>query len=511
MTARETRTSLLASRHSFDLEWLGMSIFRRIASNTIRSGFVCVALATMIAGAAHATDAHAAGSDDRYAYRWPLKTEGDQVAWQFELTPEIYAALRDPELRDFEVINAEGRAVPVAPLTESAQVSPRSQWMWLPSFALPRDAATADDIGLRIERDESGQLRMLEARAQETQTAAATAKNVDYVIDASTVNPNTAARDSRAATIDRIELQWPYGERDTRTRFAVDVSDDLDQWQTLVEGATVVFLRQGASTLQRRTIAMPKTAKRYLRLRHIDGDALQSLQVQARRHDTTTSAYANFVTRTIAAEYAGKEDAGQGAQWYRYRLPAALPATQLGIALTTDNATADLETQAFIGEQWMPMGTHTVFRLRQGDVVVDNDDYNLNVATVAREWRFRSIVALEPAPKLDITYLPDRFVFLAQGKGPYTLVAGSRSAKRAPMPVEQALAPMRKHFGAEWEPPVASLGARATAGGDAAYDAPKTPPNWRGWLLWALLIGGALIIAGFAFSLIRQKPAVGGE
>jgi hypothetical protein len=488
-----------------------MSIFRRIASNTIRSGFVfvcvcvCVAVVTMIAGAAHA-----AGPDDRYAYRWPLRTEGDQVAWQFELTPEVYAALRDPQLRDFEVLNAEGRAVPVAPLTEAAQVSPQSQWVWLPSFALPRDVATGGDIGLRIERDENGQLRMLDARVEGANPETPTA-NVDYVIDASAINSSTTARESRTATIDRLDLQWSYGDRDIRARFAVEASSDLDAWQTLVDGATVVFLRQGASTLQRRTIAIPATSSPYLRLRQIEGDALSSLQVRARRRDTATSMYADFVTRTIAAEYVDSEDAGQGTRWYRYRLPGALPATQLGIALATDNATADLDIQASIGEEWMPMGGHTVFRLRQGDVLVDNDDYNLNVATVAREWRLRSVVALDAPPKLDITYLPDRFVFLAQGKGPYTLVAGSRGAKRAPMPVEQALAPMRKHFGAEWQPPIASLGERATAGGDAAYDAPKTPPNWRGWLLWALLIGGALIIAGFAFSLIRQKPVVGGE
>jgi hypothetical protein len=56
------------------------------------------------------------------------------------------------------------------------------------------------------------------------------------------------------------------------------------------------------------------------------------------------------------------------------------------------------------------------------------------------------------------------------------------------------------------------LGARSAAGGEAAYAAAATPPNWRGWLLWALLIGGALLVAGFAISLIRSKPAVvGGE
>ncbi len=494
-----------------------MSVFRRIAARTLQSSFAFALLGSMIVGAAHA-----AGPMDNYAYRWPLKTEGNNVAWQFELTPEVYAALRDPKLRDFEVFNSEGRSIPVAPLIVSAQATPQSQWMWVPSFALPRgDAtngvaggATGGDVSLRIERDSGGQLRMLEAQVQgttpatdatTTDAANANATAIDYVIDASAIR-----RDSRTATIDRLELQWSDSGRDVRARFAVEASDDLENWQTLVEAAAVLSLQQKGARLQRRTIALPATAQSYLRLRQLDGDVLPSLQVQARRHDPAASVYTGFVTRTALAEYIDRGEE-QGTPWYRYRLPAALPVTQVGIALATDNATAEVELQALVGEQWNSIGRFSVFRLRQGELTIDNDDHMLYMATTAREWRLRTVAPMDPPPKIEVAYLPDRFVFLAQGKGPYTLAAGSRSAQRMPMPVEQALAPMRKHFGADWQPPVASLGARAAAGGDAAYDAPKTPPNWRGWLLWVLLIGGALVVAGFAMSLIRSKPAVDGE
>jgi hypothetical protein len=462
---------------------------------------VFTAFSAVFSAAFAAGTAHAAGATDSYAYRWPLKTEGSQVAWQFELTPEVYAALRDPKLRDLEVFNAEGRSVPVAPLTVNAQLSPQSQWVWMPAFALPRDAAAAPsgDVRLRMERDSAGQLRMLEAQVQgDTASANAVPALIDYVVDASAIR-----RDSRTATIDRLDLQWGYSERDTRARFAVEASDDLEAWQVLVDAAAVVSLRQQGASLQRRTIALPATAQPYLRLRQLDGDPLPGLQVQGRRHDPAVSALAGFVTRSIAAEYVDSSDAGQGARWYRYRLPAPLPVAHLSIALPTDNATAQLDVEALIGERWMPMGGLSAFRLRQGDLVIDNDDFTLGVATTAREWRLRSPIPLASPPGIQAGYLPDRFVFLAQGQGPYTLAAGSRSALRTPM---------RLHFGSEWQPPVAALGARSAAGGEAAYAAAATPPNWRGWLLWALLIGGALLVAGFAISLIRSKPAVvGGE
>lgn len=489
-----------------------MSILRRIASHTVRSSFACAFLATLAIGPVLAADA-----TDDYAYRWPLKTEGSNVAWQFELTPEIYAALRDPQLRDFEVFNAEGRSVPVAPLRNLDQTMSQMQWIqWsvVPAFELPHDAAQAvGDVSVRLERDSAGQVRLIEANVQGATQVAGQATNqpappsaIDYVIDASGLR-----RESQTVSFDRLDLQWQTGDRDLRTRYAVDASDDLEHWQTLVDSAAVMSLRQQGATLTRRTIALPSTSQPYLRLRQLDGDALPQLQVKIRRHDPVNPTYSSFVTRVAEAEFVGSEDADRGGRWYRYRLPASLPAIQLDVALAAENATADVEFEALIGEEWRLVGNQSVFRLRQGELKIDNDDFPLGSATIAREWRLRTVAPLDPPPQLRVTYLPDRFVFLAQGKGPYTLAAGSRGAKRTSLPVEQALAPMRKLFGAEWQPPVAALGARAVAGGDAAYDEPKTPPNWRGWLLWALLIGGALIVAGFAMSLIRQKPAVGGE
>jgi hypothetical protein len=518
----------MSARYISAREYLKMPIFWPIATTAIRTAmrdsrhrsFAVALVAGFIASVAIG-GAYAADPTDGYAYRWPLKAEGNQAAWQFELTPEVYAAMRNPRLHDLEVFNAQGRSVPVAPMTNSAQVSPQAQSVWVPAFALPRETAASDDVSLRIERDSAGQLRMLEAQVQGGAASATTTTSdpaaaktvsgaqagaIDYVIDASSIR-----RDTPTATIDRIDLQWGDSERDSRTRFAVDASDDLERWQPLVDAATVLSLRQRGAVLQRRTIMLPATAQPYLRLRQLEGDPLPSLQVQARRHDPSASAYAGFVTRTLAAEYVDSGDAGQGGRWYRYRLPAAVPVTQIGVKLAADNSTAEFDLEALIGEQWSPMGRFTAFRLRQGEITIDNDDHMLGAAMSVREWRLRSLVPLDPPARVEVTYLPDRFVFLAQGKGPYTLAAGSRNAKRTPLPVEQALAPMRKHFGASWQPPMASLGARAAAGGDAAYAAPKAPPNWRGWLLWGLLIGGALLVAGFAMSLIRSKPVVGGE
>lgn len=439
-----------------------------------------------------------------YAYRWPLKADGQNAAWQFELTPEVYAALIDPALGDFDVVNADGQSVPVARLTVDPTALPGVTQVSLPVFALPRsgDNAGRDDLSLRLERDMDGRLRMLQADV----TSGATQTRIDYVMDAD------ISRDpKRPSTVDRLDLTWPDGG-DVNARFAVEGSEDLEQWQTLVDAAAVLSLHRGGAVLQRRDIALPMTSLRYLRLRQLDGDPIAGLQVTARR---TRAGMSSPQWRRLRAEFvdSGRDEIGKD-HVYRYRLPAKLPVGRIDVALGADNGTAEVIVDAQDGapdsEVWTPVGRTLLFRLQQAGVRIDNEDFVLTPPYTAREWRLRSPIELVPSPSVEVAYLPDRFVFLAQGRGPYALVAGSRSARRATLPVEQALAPLRARLGKDWTPPVATLGARSASAGTAAYAKQTTPADWRGWLLWAFLIVGAAIVGGFAMSLLRQKPAARG-
>ena len=434
-----------------------------------------------------------------YAYRWPLNAAGQSAAWQFELTPEVYAVLIDPALGDFEVVNADGQSVPVARLTVDPDAQPGVAQVSLPVFALPRrgDGTGRDDLSLRLERDMDGRLRMLQADV----IAAAAQTQIDYVMDAD------ISRDpKRPSTVDRLDLSWPESG-DVQTQFAVEGSEDLQQWQSLVGAAAVVSLRRNGATLQRRDIPLPTTSLRYLRLRQLDGDAIPGLQITARR---TRAGVSSPQWRRLRADFvdSGRDEFGKD-HVYRYRLPAKLPVARIDVTLGAENGTAEVIVDAQSGapgsELWTPIGRALVFRLQQDGVRIDNEDYVLTAPFAAREWRLRSPIALVPSPDVEMAYLPDRFVFLAQGRGPYALVAGSRNARRTSLPVEQALAPLRARLGKDWTPPIVTLGARSAAAGTAAYAKQATPTDWRRWLLWGFLILGAAIVGGFAMSLLRTR------
>ena len=117
-----------------------------------------------------------------------------------------------------------------------------------------------------------------------------------------------------------------------------------------------------------------------------------------------------------------------------------------------------------------------------------------------RQWRVASKPALAKAPTLQLQYRPERFVLLAQGPRPYTLVAGSVRAAREDYPVQAALA------ASNTPPQPATLGEGSEAGGAAAM-APKRGEDWQRWVLWAVLALGACLVLLVSLRVLRQpKP-----
>ena len=471
----------------------------------------CVALVTGLALAQSPTPA-----PDDFAFQWTLQARGDSAAWQFALTPEVHAALTDPALRDFEVFNAAGQPVPVARLDAGAGLlAPGVVNVTLPTYRVPRDpaapATAADDLRMRFEIDGQGRLRRLEvAPAPSTAPAGAppVAGNVAAPVFDVLVDADVGRRaGTPPATVYRLDVQWA-STQDLNTRITIDGSDDLAMWQPVLPAAALLRLRQGGPALERRRIELPATAWRFLRLRVVEGDALPaSLVVQGLRG---RAGQGDAPERALKAALDGDEPNAfqSGGHFYTYTLPASLPVAAVEVQLADDNSTASLVVDARQGDAWVPVAQPLAFRLRQGTLALQNEAQVLDAPVTAREWRLRAPTKLATPPALVVHYRPHRYVFLAQGAGPYTLAAGSRTAQRVDMPVSQALRPLQARLGADWMPPLATLGPRREAAGSAAYAEPRTPVDWRGWLLWGLLVGGAVVVLAFAVNLLRvRRPA----
>jgi hypothetical protein len=109
-----------------------------------------------------------------------------------------------------------------------------------------------------------------------------------------------------------------------------------------------------------------------------------------------------------------------------------------------------------------------------------------------RYWRLVAQGSGE-APRLRLGHVPERLVFIAAGRPPYVLVAGSALRSREARPVRTALDRM--------PPAAARLGASAERAGDAALVRGR---DWKTWGLWAVLGLGVLAVAGFALRVLRD-------
>ena len=126
-----------------------------------------------------------------------------------------------------------------------------------------------------------------------------------------------------------------------------------------------------------------------------------------------------------------------------------------------------------------------------------------------KHLRLHTDTPLAQPPTLRVAWRPAVFVFLAEGRGPYSLFAGSYEMRRGDYPLQASIERIRStNADAGWQPPLATLGAASGAGGPAALLAPKPPKppfDWTRPLLWLVLIGGALAVAAMAWSLLRQS------
>lgn len=456
------------------------------------------ARASIAALAAFALGSAAAATQNDYAYRFPIETAGTSSAWFIDLTPEIYAWVQDSALRDIEVFNADGQPVPFSRMSENEAPATREETAILPVLALPATAASAatGDLRLVIDRDANGRLRRIDAGDQAPAKPDGTR---DWLVDASAFDH----------AIDSLVLDWTAPSAGIVAQFAIEGGDDLQSWRRIGR-ATVLALDQDGAHLERRDIALGGVRAKYLRLHRLDdGAALTGLVARARARERESSAPTRVWIDAAASALPLGGDTGisAGAARFDYSLPAALPVDAARIELVADNSLAPVALFAHYsgvtGDTWSRLSGLTAFRLRQGEETLRNGAIDLHPAGRLREFRIESATPLAAAPKLSLSYRPDRFVFLAEGAGPYVLAVGSASAHRADYPVSAALDSLRAKFGKDWSVPQAKLGAAERAGGHVALQPKPAPVPWRRWVLWAVLIAGAALVAGFALALLR--------
>ena len=431
-----------------------------------------------------------------YATQWPLTLGRDgDGAYRVVLDETVYRQLRDPQLRDLVVLNRDGAAVPADLFAPQDALAKPAQHIPVPWFALPAPPADGSTQGWELvsQADADGRLRHVEARITNP-SAAALPRNA-LLVDVSRVREAIVA----------LELQWqPIEALDLGYR--VDASDDLEHWQTLATRGRMIDLQRDGRRLLHRRIELYGLLPQYQKARYLRLTPDRNDQPVAITDVFVELAAARALPEPAWLELAGRQ-AGSGKEAvFEFTLDGRFPVQLVDVALAGNHAIEWwLESRDDTDASWqLRAGPWMAYRVDAAGSGSRSPPQALAGNVRDHYWRLRTNVDVADAPTLRLGYRPESVVFLAQGPAPYALAAGSARAHRADAPIPQLIAELRQQRGTDWQPAPAYLGTAQPLAGDAAL---KPAYDWKSWLLWAVLALGALVVAGFAFSLLRGKPA----
>ena len=436
-----------------------------------------------------------AGVRDDYARQWPLTLGQESAgAYRVELDRSVYQQLQSPLLKDLEVINAEGGAVaaslfdaeqPLAKSTTSVDVP----WFPLPFSSTPqsRDIASISEIAT------DGSLRrVVMQRAGSTPGQASN----EYLVDTSRLQQAVQA----------LQVTWAAGQAPFDRPYQVAASDDLKNWRTVQEEGHLVELQNNGERILKDRIELDQVKARYLRLVPLQKDQGALALASVRAELVPLQAEQAWQWEELKGTRVVEKDGGEV---FVYKIDGRFPFLRADVLLPGNSSnewilksrdSEEAEWQ-FAAAPWM------AFQVEGGATASRSPPQPLDGLNRDRYWRLLPKQSIQgEAPVLKLGYRPEVVVFLAQGQAPYALVAGSARAQRADAPLPQLVEALRAQRGASWQPATATLGAGVALAGEQALVPAPVERDWKAWLLWALLIGGALIVVGFAFSLLK-KPA----
>lgn len=430
------------------------------------------------AWASAAADTSVAGPRD-FAYRAQVITAGDAPAYRVSLPLSVYQKIVHDDLSDFRVFNGRDEPVPFSierPLAGSVANAAAA----LPLFPLKDDSPAAVDA-LRV-TIESGKAAI---NLQSGSASRPAGRISSYLVDGRNLNVAVAA----------FRLEWPDDAADFAGRLRVEAGDSLGDWRTLVTGAPVANLHSDAQRLVEQRVEFAPTQAKYWRLSWSGPAApfqLTGAMAEPAKQSVDAGHAALAVTATAAQGPPGE---------FEYDLGAILPVDRVNLQLPEANTLVevDLQSRPKPADPWTAVRRAGFYRLnaeggelRNGPVFVGlNPDRYWRLRTDPKGGGIGSV-----APKLVVEWVPHEVVFVARGAGPFYVAYGSAVAEASA--VSLAMLPEGVQVAS------ASLAEPQPAGGDERLRAPAPAIGWKNAMLWAVLMGGAGLLAWMAFRLARD-------
>jgi Protein of unknown function (DUF3999) len=470
-------------------------MYTTIIATTYKQVFVAICTG------AFATFAVAADTDkpDDYALRYTLEASGDAGLQRVSLPAAVLAATRTADRTDVRVFNASGQAVPLAiapPRPQESAAAP-SRWPIYPINATSTEQPNIGGMQLRIE-ERAGQRTVRVDTAPAVKSAATTTQQVGALVDTKTL--------SGALETLLIDADFLVGQPVPLT---IAASKDLKSWRTLIEGAPVFrFGTDGAPSSMNIALNRAVVDKEYLRITWPLQQNFVLRGVQIVPASQVVAVPRVTLPLTLSATQAGAE--------IIIEVPFAAPIYSIDIRATAGNVLTPVRIsgRSQRAEPWRSLASGVVYRISSGGAETFNPAIALNGVSV-RELRIE-VDRVTPGfgatpPTVSAIIDPVDVVFLATGAAPYTLAVGRVDAKRIALPLSSLIPGYVQ--GAELALPLAAVNTSSavmappdTSALSGVREKIGAPSN-RSMLLWAVLLGGVLLLGAIAWTIFRQAKS----
>ncbi len=450
------------------------------------------------------------------AYRHSAPIEVTQAApfVRLPLGAATYSKVLHSELRDLRIVDATGERVPFALLPPRAsRAEPTEQLAEVRLYPLPPRPAAGQAWPAPVEVVVQG--GRISVRQSGGAPAPAPKNSPGWLFDLG----DPAKRKPDLPAPQTLRLRWSAPAEFT-AGYQLETSADLRQWRSAGSGQVLALAAAGAALTQP-DVRLPVDAGRFVRLvwaepgsaPALNGAAAVSLQPATAPIDAPDQ-----IALDPSAEPVHADADAAGAALTRgalhFDLGGVLPLQQIDLRFDAPAGTATLVAPARVqarnraAEPWRDVGGHVFYRFDRGAGHVSSPALVLPLAT-----RYLRIVPDSRAAPLDPAHTRlvahaalASVVFAAQGRAPFTLLAGAAEAPAGALPITTvvpALDDERARFGS------ATLGAwRESEDVARALQSQQRLAAMRPWLLWAVLLAGVAGLGIMVWRLARKGAGV---
>jgi hypothetical protein len=434
-----------------------------------------------------------------FAYGVTLQTDGQSPVYEASVPREVYKDLIRADRGDLRVFNAGGDVVPHV-LASGGTTEEEMTSHWNLSVYPVREGVPMNSENLSVMIRQGGG-EDAEVNLQ-TQGGGDKKKIVAYVIPSSDVTGSIRA----------LTISWSGVEETFLLPVTLEASDDLKNWRMIDNDGLIaqLTLKQGTGMSRKDKLEFPATKAAYFRLRLQDVERIApTISIDA--------ATAFYVSGTKAAEREWTTVKGStvAPKTYAFDLGAPLPVDRLEVLLPEGNRAFDSEISSNnrAEDPKSPQYSGLLYRLKQSGREVSTGVLTPSSAyerTPQRYWYLEvkddSSGFGNEALQLKAGWVPEKVVFVAEGKGPYTLAYGSATVRKARFD-ENALLQLQGGTGIQRG--LATAGTSENLGGPGRLVAPPPPPptfkeTWGKRAALAGMVLATALLGWMAYRVSRQ-------